>query len=144
MTGKVTATILGTTFAICYLLFFNYLEPYEVGIARNAFTGEIVLQKGGMHLTAPWVRVATIDTRPQRVCVTTTGRGFNCLLVAFDPVAYKEFVAVEGFRYYWWANRFSFNSGYHEEYRGMRDLLRGYAYSVKKYPFITIIRSYDE
>lgn len=134
----------GILFAF-YLVFVNYTEPNEVGVAWNRFTGELQLQDvAGFHLTAPWVSVSRIDTRPIRVCITSAGRGFNCRLIRFEPVAYREFVAVEGFRYWWWANRFSFNSGYREEYRGMKDLLRGHAYSVKRYRFITVLRDYEE
>jgi hypothetical protein len=79
-----------------------------------------------------------------RVCITSASRGFNCKLVQFVPSDYREFVAVQGFSYYWWANRISFNSGYSEEYRGMRDLMRGYTYSVKQYPFIKILEDYPE
>ncbi len=130
---------------LLYLACVNSLEAYEVAITRNLFTGEVKLQDhGGYHLRVPWVQVARIDTRPARVCITSATRAFNCKLVQFEPSAYKEFVAVQGFRYYWWANRFSFNSGYAEEYRGMRDILRGYAYGVKQYPFVTILRDYVE
>ena len=126
-----------------YLAFVNYTEAYEVGIARNFVTGELVPQDhGGFHISTPWVQVARIDTRPIRVCITSDTRAFNCKLVQFEPSAYKEFVAVQGFQYYWLANRISFNFGYTEEYRGMKDILRGYAFGVKKYPFITILRDY--
>lgn len=133
-----SAVILGLPYLACG----NYLGYNEVGIARNYVTGALWLQESGFHLTAPWTEVARVDTRPQRVCVTTAGRGFNCKLAQFEPSHYREFVAVEGFYYYWWANRFSFNSGYVDEYRGMKDLLRGYAYSVKPYPFVTVLREY--
>ena len=126
-----------------YLAFVNYTEAYEVGMARNFVTGELVLQDhGGFHITAPWVQVSRIDTRPVRVCITSDTRAFNCKLVQFEPSAYKEFVAVQGFQYYWLANRISFNFGYAEEYRGMKDILRGYAFGVQKYPFVTILRDY--
>ncbi len=126
-----------------YFPFVNYLEPVEEGIAWNFATGELRLQNKGWNFTPPWVLVARIDVRPIRVCVTTAGRGFNCKLVQFEPSAYREFAATEGFYYYWWANRISFNWGYDEEYRGMRDLLRGYAYGVKRYPFVTVLRDYE-
>lgn len=126
-----------------YLLIVNYTEPTQLGIARNDFTGEMWAQaKGGFHFTSPWVRVAKVDTRPMRVGVNSAGRGFNAKLVQFDSQHWREFVTTEGFAYYWWANRFSFNSGYDEEYRGMRDILRGYAYSAKPYPFIKILNEY--
>lgn len=128
-----------------YLACVHHTEAYQVGLAWNCMTGELKLDKhAGYHITPPWVAVSRIDTRPIRVCVTSSGRGFNCKLIEFEPSAYKEFVAVQGFHYYWFSNRVSFNSGYDEEYRGMRDLLRGYAYSVKKYPFIKTIRDYQE
>lgn len=126
-----------------YFPFVNYLEPFEEGIARNFITGELYLQKKGWNLTPPWVVVARVDARPIRVCITTAGRGFNCKLVQFEPSEYKMFVATEGFYYYWWANRISFNWGYNEEYRGMKDLLRGYAYGVKYYPFVAVLRNYQ-
>ena len=127
-----------------YFPFVNHLEPFEEGIAWDRITGVVSLQNKGWNITAPWVLVARIDTRPMRVCVTTAGRGFNCKLVQFAPNAYKKFVETEGLYYYWWANRISINLGYDEEYRGMRDLLRGYAYDVRHYPFVSTLRDYEE
>ena len=127
-----------------YLSCAHYSEPTQVGIVRNWVTGELKLDTPGWNVTAPWVSVAKIDTRPLRVCVTTAGRGFNCMLVEFEPSKFREFVATEGFYYYWLANRISFNFGYDEEYRGVKDILRGYAYSVKKYPFIKILKTYED
>lgn len=141
--------ILAVVLPIClilvfYLGFLNYTEPTEVGIARNEFTGETWEQSGGgWYRTAPWVLVSKIDTRPQRVAITTAGHGFSAKLVQFNPKEWREFVKAEGFRYWWWSNRFSFNFGYPEEYRGMKDILRGYAYSVKRYPFIVILEEYQ-
>ena len=50
------------------------------------------------------------------------------MLVSFDPNGWREFVNNEGFYYYWWSNRISFNMGYDDEYRGMKDLIRGYSF----------------
>lgn len=127
-----------------YLVFFSYTETHEVGIAWNRATGELWRQDPGMHWTAPWVAVSQIDTRPQRLCVMSAGRGFSCKLVRFEPAAYREFVATEGHRYYWWSNRLSFNSGHSDEYRGMRDIMLGYAYGAKRYPFVVTMREIDE
>lgn len=127
-----------------YLGFLNYTEPTEIGLARNFISGDMWIQeKGGWHVTPPWVRVARIDIRPIRVSVSTAGRGYSAKLVQFKPEEWKAFVEIEGFRYYWWANRISFNLGYDEEYRGMKDILRGYAYSVKSRPFIEILQEYE-
>lgn len=127
-----------------YFFFVNYLDLGESGISFNRFSGEISLQDGqGLHFTAPWVFVSTVSMQPIRVCVTSTGRDVACKLVQFDSSAYRDFVRVQGFRYWWWSNRISYNMGYDEEYRGMRDLMRGYAFSVDKYPFIKILSEFQ-
>ncbi len=127
-----------------YFLGVNHIEPSEVGIARNQVTGKLELQqKAGWWVTPPWVRVARIDLRPMRVGVYSAGRGFSTKLVRFDPRHYQEFIETEGFRYYWWDNRLSFNIGHSEEHRGLRDILRGYAYSAKRYPFVVTVEEYQ-
>lgn len=123
---------------VFWLFSFNYVGFNEIGIAWNRVTGTLWKQEPGFHITWPWVSVARVDTRPIRVCVTSSGKGFSCKLVKFVPSAYREFVATEGHYYYWWANRISFNFGYREEYRGMKDILRGYAYGSKMYNFIVV------
>ena len=126
------------------IFFLNFVEPTKVGIARNFITGRTWLQDGnGWNITAPWVYVPEIDTRPIRVEVTSAGRGFSAKLVQFNKEYWQEFVVTEGIYYYWWANRISFNLGYNEEHRGVKDIFRGYAYSAKKYPFIVILLEYE-
>lgn len=120
--------------------FVHYTEPTELGIMRNMFTGTTQCDTPGWHFSAPWVLVAKVDLRPTRVCVSSSSRSVNCRLVQFEPHAWEEFVQTEGFRYYWWANRISFNWGYEEEYRGFRDILRGYAYSSTPYDFVTVLQ----
>lgn len=127
---------------ISYLTFFNHVDVTHVGIARNRVSGETWLQQPGWYLTAPWTQIARIDTRPMRVTVTTAGHGFSAKLIQFQVAGWKEFVTTEGFHYYWWYNRISFNFGYKEEYRGFRDIMRGYAYGAKQYSFIKILEEY--
>lgn len=142
--GIVISIIFSSIVCLFYFGFLNYTEPTEVGVVRNVATGEMILQEGGgWYCTTPWVFVSKIDLRPMRVAITTSGHGFNAKLVQFNPRAWRKFVETEGFRYWWWANRFSFNFGYDEEYRGMKDILRGYAFSTKRYEFITILEEYD-
>jgi hypothetical protein len=128
---------------IFYLACLHYTEVGRVGIMQNWKTGELKLDQPGWNISPPWVAVAKVDTRPMRVCVTSASRAFNCKLVEFVPSEFKIFVETEGFHYYWWYNRFSFNGGYDEEYRGVKDILRGYAYSIKEYPFVRVIRDYN-
>lgn len=137
--------ILISALLLLYCMLLNYTEPTELGIARNEITGKTWAQEtGGWKITYPWVLVSTIDTRPMRVAVLSSGHGYCAKLVQFKKEKWRDFIATEGFRYYWWANRFSFNSGYDEEYRGMRDIMRGYAFSVIKYPFIEILANYQQ
>lgn len=132
-------------YAVLRLTTFHYLYYKEVGISYNIFNGEVVLlNKGGWNVLPPWKLVSKIDTKPIRVCITSAGRGFNCKLVQFQPGSYRQFVETEGFRLYWWANRFSFNWGYDEEYRGIKDILRGYTFSAKKYPFVVVVEEYSQ
>lgn len=129
---------------MCYFAFVNYTEPTEYGFARNLFTGDMWIQKSGKwHATPPWVSVSVIDGRPMRVGISTAGHGYSSKLIQFDPQYWQEFIQVEGFRYWWWANRISINFGYDEEYRGIKDILRGYAYGIKHYPFIKILQEYE-
>ncbi len=128
-----------------YLFCIHYLEPHQAAIVWDRVTGKLWLDtKPAWHFTWPWVSAARIDMRPQRVCITSGTKAVNCKLVRFKASAFREFVATEGFRYYWLSNRLSFNWGYDEEYRGWRDILRGYAFSVKKYPFIVVVQEYKE
>ncbi len=127
-----------------YIGFVNHTEPTEIGIARNQVSGQMWIQEeGGIYITPPWVFVVVVDTRPVRVSVTSSGRGYSAKLVQFDKREWKEFVEVEGWRYYWWSNRLSFNFGYDQEYRGIKDLMRGYAYGAKRYPFIVVLQEYQ-
>jgi hypothetical protein len=120
----------------------NYLEPTEIGIARNIISGNMWIQEGGIHVSWPWVWVSKIDTRPVRVAVNSAGHGYSAKLVQFKKENWQDFVALEGWRYWWWANRISFNFGYDDEYRGMRDIMRGYAYSPKQFPFLVVLEEY--
>jgi hypothetical protein len=126
-----------------YMACVHFTDQYHVTLVRNVVTGEVWCDMhGGFHLTAPWVQASRIDTRPMRVCITTTARAYNCKLVQFEPAAFRKFVEVQGFRYYWWANRISFNLGYGEEYRGMRDIMRGFAFGAEQYPFVKTVNAY--
>ncbi len=139
--GAATFAALLTFYIACV----HYTEPNEVALVWNMVSGKIELDDhAGFSLTPPWAAVARIDTRPMRVCLTSSARSFNCKLVQFEPNAYREFIAVEGFHYYWLANRLSYNSGYDDEYRGIKDILRGFSYGAKKYSFIRVLTEYEE
>jgi len=133
------ACVAGLLF-LFWLTCVHHTEAARVGIMRNVFTGEMSTDTPGWNITAPWVKVVKIDLRPMRLCITSAGKGYNCKLVQFQESEWREFVATEGFYYWWWANRASFNLGYDEEYRGIKDLMRGYAYAATKYNFIVVVQ----
>ncbi|MFA7218953.1 MAG: hypothetical protein WC119_00310 [Synergistaceae bacterium] len=125
----------------------THIEPTEAGIGINWFNGNLqLLDRSGWHVTPPWVWVCKIETTPMRVSVSTASRGYSSKLIQFNKEFYKEFVETEGWYFYWWYNRLSFNIGYdrNEEYRGFRDIMRAYAYSAKKYQFITTLKEYED
>lgn len=141
---KKAAVAIAFVFVCIYLFCVNYADTTDAAIARNRLTGDVTLQQSGWHITAPWVSVAVIDTRPMRVCVPSGGRNTGCKLIQFQSTAYQEFVKTEGFRYWWWSNRISFNMGYDDEYRGGKDILRGYAFSGSTYAFLSIQKEYGK
>lgn len=121
--------ILFTTLLTFWIGFIHWTNVHQVAIKRNIFTGEMSIDTiPGINISAPWVQVSRIDVRPVRVCVDCSCRNINCRLVTFKHEYWKDFVDKEGFRYYWWANRFSINIGNREEYRGMKNILRGYSF----------------
>jgi len=135
-------SVIALIITLFYVFFLNYIDYTEIGLEKNMMTGYVSVQnEAGWHLTPPWVFVVSIDLRPTRVSVQSSGHGVSSRLVQFNPKHWEEFIKTEGWEYYWWSNRLSFNIGHKEEHRGMRDVLRGYAYSSTKYPFITVIDS---
>lgn len=147
MSRRVIVGLVGGITAVCLVLItsLTFVEPYHVALTWNPVTGELGKRNAGWFAHAPWNFVSTIDTRPQRVCITSGARAaLNCRLVQFEPSHYREFIAAQGFGFYWWSNRISINTGHREEYRGMKDLLRGYAFSAQQYPFIHVLEEYQE
>ena len=134
------------TFAACltvflfYLTCLNHVEPSQIGVAKNVVTRQYWKQGPGWHFTWPWVLVSRVSCSPMRVSVDSAGRGYHAKLVEFVPEQWEEFVRVEGWHYWWWYNRFSVNFGYQDEHRGLKDIVRGYAYCARKYPFIHVIQ----
>jgi hypothetical protein len=140
------ALILCTALCVFWLLFsttIRYIEPGEAGIEWRPLSGQMtLLDRAGWHLSPPWALVTIIDTKPQRLCLTSSAHAApNCRLAQFDATRYREFIAVEGWSYYWFRNRLSFNYGHPETYRGFRDVMRGYTFSQHRYPFIHQLES---
>ncbi|KKW29718.1 MAG: hypothetical protein UY72_C0035G0018 [Candidatus Uhrbacteria bacterium GW2011_GWD2_52_7] len=138
ITASIDVALVLAAYAAC----FHYTPVGQVGIMRNVVNGKVMLDHSGMNFSPPWVFVAKLPTTPVRVCLSSASRAYNCKLAQFEPSAHQELVATEGFRYYWWDNRLSFNWGYDVEYRGADDLIRGYAFSVKQYAFVHVLNDY--
>lgn len=124
---------------ILYVTSFHYTDTHQLGITYNLFNGEINKDdRSGFHFTLPWVLTTKIDLRPHKVCIVSATRNINCRLVQFNPDKFMELIKFEGFSYYWWYNRFSFNSG-QITYRGVDNLLLGHAYGTNKCSCVEVI-----
>lgn len=129
-------SIIGILFTF-YLTSFNFLNMSEVSLNYNIIDGTVTCDTvTGIKLSAPWVLVSVIDTRPIKVCVDCSCRNLTCKLIAFNPNEYKTFLQKEGWSYFWWKNRLSFNSGNKQEYRGFKNVIRGYAFDNVEYNFL--------
>lgn len=125
---------------LCYLMFYHHSKSYEFVITRNLITGEIKPDSHtGHHLTWPWVQAVKIDTRPRKVCIPSASRNMNCRLVQFDTSQWRALIKYEGFSYYWWYNRISFNWS-QKTYRGVDNLLLGHAYGRTRGSFVKILQ----
>ena len=132
-------TIIFSILTFCYFTLYNYTDYSHCSINRNIFTGYMYIDTiPGHNLTFPWVQIVQVDLKPCRIPILSNSRTFNYKLVRFNPKFYREFVSTEGYRYYWWSNRISFNFGHDYESRGFFDVLKGYAYDSKKWDFIII------
>jgi len=117
----------------------SYTDSHHYAIERNIVSGQIVFRgPNGMRITPPWVQVVRIDIRPIRACVDCSCNNIDCRLISFNISGYLEFIEKEGFGYYWWRNRLSFNYGNKLEYRGLPNVLRGYAFDDKNYKFLNV------
>lgn len=115
---------------------FSYTNNHSISIQQNIFTGEMSILNRGFRMSPPWVLSSNIDIRPFRSCVECSCRNITCNLVSFNKDGWKDFVSREGFRYYWWSNRLSINMGHKEEYRGIKNILRGYSFDDIRYEFL--------
>lgn len=140
---RTIAIVVCSVFAV-YCATVNYVSQYEIGLARNLLTSTVTKQNAGLHFTHPFIFVVHVDCRPTRVNVHSSSRTACSKLVQFVPEYWDAFVKTEGWRLYWWSNRISFNGSYPEEYRGWRDVARGYAFSSKRYPFFRVIQEIEE
>lgn len=134
--------LIGLVFSLVllfWLSFFSYTDSYHYSIGRNLITGEVwISEPSGMSISSPWTQISRIDIRPIRSCIDCSCNNINCKLISFNPNGYLEFIEKEGFEYYWWRNRFSFNYGNKFEYRGLSNILRGYSFDEIQYGFLTI------
>jgi len=108
-------------------MFISYTDIHHNTIRHNHFSGEVVLDSvPGIKISYPWVQVVRVDNRPFLICVTSSSNNITCGLYSFNFEYYRDFIVKEGIEYYWWSNRFSYNSGHRKEYRGLVDILKGY------------------
>lgn len=123
---------------IVFLLFFKWVDSYEIGYRFDARTGQVtVLPHTGWQPRIPFiVKVNTIDLRPTQVCISANSRVLNCKLVEFNKKGILQFISWHGRKDYETSSSNNHVPG------DFNDILMGYAYegSGKNYPFLTILR----
>lgn len=130
--------ICGTLFFF-YLFFYYYTGQHEACITQNLITGQMKMEsRAGHHFTMPWVQASKLNLLPVKVCVVSATRNVNCKLVKFNPEKWEELIKWEGYHYYWWYNRISFNFG-QPTYRGFRNLMLGHAYGENRCSCVEIL-----
>jgi hypothetical protein len=110
-----------------YLPFLNHVDINEFGIAYNSIGGQIWLQNTpGWYLTTPMVKVAYITTLPIKVTIPSGAQVINTKVVRFKKEGVDEYIRLQGFSY--------FSS------EDIGNVLLGYAFSGKQYPFMEIMQ----
>jgi len=113
-----------------WILFLNHVDVNEVGIAYDSWDGTVTIQdKPGWYFTGITVKVVTISTLPIRVEVPSTARVINAKIVKFRPEGVREYIALQGFDYSLGQNT--------------SNILMGYAFSGKQYPFLEVLQDSD-
>lgn len=131
------AIILSVVLFLFYLFCVDFRDSYHIALCKNEIKGEVYLDTlHGFNVTYPWIRVSKIDTRPIKLCIDCNCANINCKLIQFDYNYYQNFTKREKFCYFWWKNRISFNISQENEYRGMKFILRSYAFDKEKHKFI--------
>lgn len=139
MRKVILISIIPLLFILFYLFCYSYTPNYKVSIERNILNEIVQIDTlSGHKISPPWVQVSRIDIRPHRVCIECGCRNINCRLVSFNPNGWKSLVEREGFHYYWLTNLISFNSAHEHEYRGMINILRGYAFDKNPPNFVKV------
>lgn len=108
------------------ILFLNHVDVNQIGVAYNPISGQYYSQKTpGWYITNPMVRVAYIDTLPIRVTIPSDAKVINTRLVRFKIEGLDEYIKLQGFGY--------------ELTTSLENVLMGYAFSGKEYPFLEIM-----
>lgn len=113
--------------AICYITCLNHVAINEVGVAYNSMDGSITIQSNsGWYVTSPMVKVVTFSTLPIVVHIPSEAKVINTKIVRLNLQGLPQFIRLQGFSYTMGQN--------------MENILMGYAFSGKQYPFLDILQ----
>lgn len=112
-----------------YLACLNHVSVNHIGIAYNSLDGAISEQDPGWHVTPPTVLTTSLSTLPLTVKIPSEARIINQKVVRFRKGKVVEFVKFQGW---------SWSLG-----DSLENILLGYAYSGREWPFLEVLDSTD-
>lgn len=124
----VSVLLIGVT--LFFFLCLNHVSPNEFGVTYNQLGGEVKIQPHpGWYYTSPFVRATTLPSVPFRIELYTDAKIVNVRVVRFIPEKIKDFIALQGFQYYYNGGR----SG------DLNNIVAGYVFGGKTNSFIQIV-----
>ncbi len=111
-----------------WMLFLNHIAINEVGAAYNMVSGKVTVQdQPGWYMTNPWTFVYDLSTLPFKVALPSKATLINEKVIRFKPEGIQEYVRLQGFDWGFGGSSFE-------------NIMMGYAYSGKEWPFLEIIQ----
>jgi len=121
----ISAAVVFVVTFLFWVLFLNHVGINEIGVAYNSWDGSITVQdEPGWYVTTPVTLVTSFDMLPMKVELPSNAMVVNTKIVRFKKEGVQEYIRMQGFS---WFNN------------DLRNVLMGYAFTNKEYPFMEIL-----
>ena len=126
-----TFALLPLGFFLFWLSALNHLSVNHIGVAYDAFNGDVTMQEEpGWYITHPFTLVTYVSTLPKRVEIQSNANVIVARMVRFDPAGLSTYIRLQGW-------------GYNMD-SDLENILLGYAFSGGKYPFMVVLQEVGE